>query len=130
MRKELIGRWFGRCLGASPQTPDRTSLPGTETDALAPIWCAVILGVHRGGRTKLKAITQMQTAILQRPARAAELIPVLTAAVRSLRAPERRSALAAVASIVVQNADLQAEIQRLLPELQWVAGSYTPRGHE
>lgn len=101
----------------------RTSLPGTETDALAPIWCAVILGVHRGGRTKLKAITQMQTAILQRPARAAELIPVLAVAVRSLRAPERRSALAAVASIVAQNPDLQAEIQRLLPELEWVAGS-------
>jgi len=26
-------------------------------------------------------------------------------------------------SSVVQNADLQAEIQRLLPELQWVPGS-------
>jgi hypothetical protein len=101
----------------------RSRLPGTETDALAPVWCAVILGVHRGGRTKLKAVRQLQTAILNCPARAAELIPVLAVAIRSLRAPERRSALAAVASIVVQNADLQAEIQRLLPELQWVEGS-------
>ncbi|MEJ7593177.1 MAG: hypothetical protein WKF77_16650 [Planctomycetaceae bacterium] len=98
----------------------RSSLPGPETDVLAPVWCAVILGVHRGGRTKLKAISQMQTAILQRPARAATLLPVLAVAVRSLRAPERRSALAAVASIAAQNADLQAEIQRLLPELEWV----------
>ena len=98
----------------------RTGLPGTETDALAPIWCAVILGVHRGGRTKLKAIAQLQTAILNSPARAAELIPVLTVAIRSLRIPERRSALAAVASIVAHNADLQADIQRLLPELQWI----------
>ena len=99
----------------------RTSLPEAETDALASVWCAVILGVHRGGRTKLKAISQMQTAILQRPARAAALLPVLAVAVRSVRAPERRSALAAIASIVFENPDLQAEIQRLLPELQWVA---------
>ena len=98
----------------------RTSLSGTETDVLAPIWCAVILGVDRGGRTKLKAITHLQTAILNSPARAAELIPVLAVAVRSLRTPECRSALAAVASIVAQNADLQTDIQRLLPELQWI----------
>ncbi len=98
----------------------RTSLPGTETDALAPIWCAVVLGVHRGGRTKCKAIAQMQTAIVQQPARADELLPVLVVAARSLRAPERRSALAAVAAIVAQNGQLQARIQRLLPELQWI----------
>ena len=98
----------------------RTQLPGTETDSLAPVWCAVILGVHRGGRSKLKAISQMQSAILQRPARAAELLPVLAVAVRSLRAPERRGSLAALAGIVTQNHELQAEIQRLLPELQWI----------
>ncbi len=46
-----------------------------------------------------------------------------TITVRSVRSPEGRSAQAAVASIVVPNADLQAEIQRLLPELQWVPGS-------
>jgi hypothetical protein len=98
----------------------RTQLPGTETDTLAPIWCAVILGVHRGGRSKLKAMIQMQAAILQRPARAAELLPVLAVAVRSLRAAERRGALAALAGIVTQNNELQADIRQLLPELQWI----------
>ena len=98
----------------------RSALPGTETDSLAPLWSAVLLGVHRGGRTKLKAIVQMQSAILRRPALAAELLPVLAVAIRSLRAPERRSALAAVASIVHQNPDLQADIRRLLPELRWL----------
>lgn len=98
----------------------RSSLPETETDALAPIWCAVILGVHRGGRTKLKAISQMQAAILKQPARSSELLPVLAVAIRSLRLPERRSALAAVASLVMQRPGLQSEIQSLIPELQWV----------
>lgn len=98
----------------------RSCLPGTETDALAPIWCAVILGVHRGGRTKLKAISQIKAAILKHPARSRELLPVLAVAIRSLRLPERRSALAAVASLVMQCAGLQSEIQSLIPELQWV----------
>lgn len=98
----------------------RTNLPGAETDALAPIWCAVILGVHRGGRTKLKAMSQMQAAILNQPSRSTELLPVLAVAIRSLRLPERRSALAAVAAIVQENPQLQAELQSLVPELQWI----------
>ena len=98
----------------------RADLPGAGTDAIAPLWCAVLLGVHRGGRTKLKAISQMQAAIIRRPALAAELLPVLAVAIRSLRAPERRSALAAAASLVRQNPDLQADFQQLLPELQWI----------
>ena len=136
----------------------RTKLPGAETDALASIWCAVILGVHRGGRTKLKAILQIQAVLCDsrhdgwpgletasskprsvprstqsspsfdtaavghegHSIHAARLIPVLAVAIRSLRLPERRAALAAVASIVQHNPDLQSDIQRLLPELTWV----------
>ena len=98
----------------------RTKLPAAETDALAPIWCAVILGVHRGGRSKLKAISQVQAAILKQPARSTELLPVLAVAIRSLRLPERRSALAAVASIVREHPQFHVELQSLVPELQWI----------
>ncbi len=98
----------------------RSDLPAAETDAITPLWCAVLLGVHRGGRTKLKAIAQMQAAIIRRPALAVELLPVLAVAIRSLRAPERRAALAAAASLVQQNPALQADIQQLLPELHWI----------
>ncbi len=98
----------------------RTSLPGAEADAMAPIWCAVILGVHRGGRTKLKAISQMQAAILRQPTRSTELLPVFAVAIRSLRLPERRSALAAVASLVMSREELRADFRKLIPELDWV----------
>ena len=97
----------------------RTKLPGTESDAFAPVWCAVILGVHRGGRTKLKAIGQMQNVLAEHPEFASRLLPVFAVAARSLRAPERRAALAAIASVVERNAELQTGIQQLLPELQW-----------
>jgi len=97
----------------------RTSLPAVNAKSLTHIWCSVLLGVHRGGRSKLNAMTQIQSAILASPARAAALLPVLSVAVRSLRAPERRSALAAVATIIVQRPELQPAIRQHLPELQW-----------
>jgi hypothetical protein len=98
----------------------RTHLPGTETSSLSHIWCSVLLGVHRGGRTKLKAIQQMQSAILSQPALADTLLPVLAVAVRSLRAPERRGALTALTAMVFQNSGLLPDVQRHLPELQWL----------
>lgn len=97
----------------------RTKLPGTNGDTFAPVWCAVILGVHRGGRTKLKAIVQMQHVIATHPEFSSRLLPVFAFAARSLRAPERRAALAAIATIAERNADLRVAIQQLLPELQW-----------
>ncbi len=99
----------------------RAEFPGTEQNTLCPLWCSVILGVHRGGRSKLKAMQQIQTAILQDRQQAAQLLPVLAVAVRSLRAPERRGALAVVASLRLQDAELKDSIQQHLPELEWDA---------
>jgi hypothetical protein len=46
-----------------------------------------------------------------------ELLPVLTVAVRSIRKPEMRAGLAAIASIVNHRPDLEPVIARELPEL-------------
>ena len=98
----------------------RTLQPQLESDAMAPLWCSVILGVHRGGRAKLKAVAQIQDAILGRQKRASGLLPVLAVAVRSLRAPERRAALCAVATMMVNRPQLRSELQSYLPELEWI----------
>ena len=97
----------------------RTQLPGTESGSLTQVWCSVLLGVHRGGRTKAKAMTQIQSALVAQPTHADTLLPVLAVAVRSLRAPERRSALSALASIMVRQPQLHSAIQLHLPELSW-----------
>ncbi len=98
----------------------RTLQPHSESDAMAPLWCSVILGVHRGGRAKLKAVVQIQDAILGRKDRANSLLPVLAVAVRSLRAPERRAAICAVATMMVKRQELRSELQSYLPELEWI----------
>jgi hypothetical protein len=95
----------------------RSTLPGTSTKDLTPVWTAVLVGVYRGGRQKQKAIEQIARAITDRGEQASELLPVLSVAVRSIRKPEMRAGLAALAHVIDQRPDLEPLITRELPEL-------------
>jgi hypothetical protein len=99
----------------------RSALPGTGADDLAPVWCSVLLGVHRGGRQKIKATQQIARKLADDPARAERLLPVLAVAVRSVRGPEFRAGLAAVMSAVEACPTLAPLVRQQLPELHWEA---------
>lgn len=99
----------------------RARLPGAGADRLAPVWCAVLLGVHRGGRQKPKAVHQLAGAIADDPSRAERLAPLLAVAVRSIRGPEHRAGLAAVVELLERRPELLPLIRGLLPELNVVA---------
>ena len=93
------------------------SFPRPDSEALAPIWCSVLVGVHRGGRQKLKSIRQMVRAIERQPELIEKLLPVLSVAVRSLRAPEMRESLAGVARLLETRPDLAEAVSSHLPEI-------------
>jgi len=96
----------------------RASRPGMGPHDLAPVWCAVLLGVHRGGRQKRKAVEQIRDALLSASApaeRAESLLPILALAVRSVRGPEQRAGLSAVATIWSERPEWRARIAELLP---------------
>ncbi|CAA9433883.1 MAG: hypothetical protein AVDCRST_MAG64-3686 [uncultured Phycisphaerae bacterium] len=95
----------------------RQSLPGTGTAELAGLWSGVLLNIHRGGRKKLAALRQISQAVRDDPAAADRLVPVLAAAIRSVRAPEARAGLAAVVSAVEARPELESMVVRELPEL-------------
>lgn len=95
-----------------------TKLPGADANKLENIWRSVLLGVHRGGRQKAKAVHQVARAIVENPASVESLVPVLAAAVRSVRGPEARAGLAAIVSIVEAQPQLADTIRRFLPELK------------
>ena len=97
----------------------KAALPGTSSKDLAPIWSAVLVGVHRGGRQKPKAIAQIVQAVDNQPEQADELLPVLAVAIRSIRRPEARAGLAAVAALVEKRPELAAALTRLVPELSF-----------
>ncbi len=96
----------------------QTELPGADPNQLESIWRSVLLGVHRGGRQKAKAVQQIAHAIVENPARVESLLPVLAVAVRSVRGPEARAGLAAVVSVVEAQPALAEAVRRLLPELK------------
>jgi hypothetical protein len=98
---------------------DRQSRQSEEgLEAMVHVWCSVILSDRQGSRTKLNAITAIQSAIVSTPAEAPALMPVLAVAVRSLRAPERRRAIAAIATLMVHgDSSVRENLRRFLPEV-------------
>lgn len=96
----------------------RANLPGTHAGDLAGIWCAVLLGIHRGGRQKLKALAQISAAIRRETEHAQALVPVLAIAIRSVRLPEARQGLAALVAAVEVQPQLVEVCRRFLPELE------------
>jgi hypothetical protein len=97
-----------------------------QTEDISQLWTAVILGVHRGGRTKLKAIVQVADSIAADPSQSDSLLPVLAVAVRSIRAPERLQALSAIATMVARNPEIGEPLARHLPEMQWIEETAEP----
>lgn len=95
----------------------RAARPRIDAQDLRPLWTAVLLSVHRGGRQKLRAIEQLVTAVVDVPARGATLLPVLAVAVRSIRGPEQRAGLAGIARLIEYVPDLAPMIGQAIPEL-------------
>ncbi len=89
-----------------------------EADTLRQLWVTILLAVHRGGRAKRAALTQVAERVARRPAEAASLLPLLGLALRSVRAPERRTALAAVTRAAFREPRLREAIAHALPELR------------
>ena len=99
-----------------------TQLPGSPdggANKLENIWRSVLLGVHRGGRQKAKAVQQIAHAINENPASVDSLLPVLAVAARSVRGPEARAGLAAIMSVVETQPQLAETVRRFLPELKF-----------
>jgi len=86
-------------------------------DDLRHVWATALLAVRRGSRTKQRALSLLASSIAREPGKAAELLPLLGVLLRSVRAPERRAAIAAVAAAVYANPELRPRVEAAMPEL-------------
>lgn len=107
VREALLGR-----LEAHEGTLPKESLHG--------LWAAVLLAVRRGARHKRAVALAVAERVVRAPEEAAELLPLLAYTLRSVRPPERRAALAAIARCAMQAPALRAELARAVPELAFV----------
>jgi len=101
------------------------ALASAGVDQLAPIWTAVLLGIHRGGRHKIIALNQISRTVVGNPQHAARLVPVLAIALRSVRAAEARSGLAAIVESAQRNPALLDTIASAIPELRFISAGAT-----
>jgi hypothetical protein len=89
--------------------------------ALQRVWASTILAVHRGSQHKRTALTQISERIVAQPSEAEPLLTLFSYALRSVRPPERRAALAAVSRAAFRAPALRSAIGRKLPELSLFA---------
>lgn len=92
---------------------EKSFLPET----IRALWASSLLAIARGGGKKRMAVNQIANRIAKSPGEAEDLLPLLAIALRSVRAPERVSALAAISRAAFINPSLKAAIQQKLPEL-------------
>jgi hypothetical protein len=89
-----------------------------ETEGLRALWAAVLLNVHRGSRAKPGVVNQVLRRLEASPDEAPKLLPLLGVALRSVRDPERRSALVAIVQLVERRGEVAALVRSSFPELQ------------
>ncbi|MBI3185274.1 MAG: hypothetical protein HYZ28_24310 [Myxococcales bacterium] len=96
-----------------------------EPGSLRQVWVSSLLSVHRGGKVKRAVAQQVASRIARKPEEAEKLLPLLGHALRSIRPPDRRSALACLSSAAFHRPELRAAIGKALPELRFVSEQVT-----
>jgi hypothetical protein len=91
-----------------------------DPELLRLLWASVLLNIHRGGRSKPKALQQIVMRLETRPDELPHLLPLLSVALRSVRGPEWRAALAAVVGMVERRPETAPLVRSAFPELQGV----------
>ncbi|WP_437937304.1 hypothetical protein [Sorangium sp. So ce341] len=122
--RDDTGLWAA--LAETPHADARAFLIGHLTarkaalspEALRHVWAAALLAVHGGARDKRAVLRQIADRVVGRPGEADALLPLLGVALRSVRPPERRAALGALARAAFRAPALRDAIARRLPELR------------
>ncbi len=86
-------------------------------ESLARLWATTLLAVHRGSRSKQRALVTIGTRLGERPEEAASLLALLALALRSVREPERRGGIAAAIQAAARVPGLREKIASAIPEL-------------
>jgi hypothetical protein len=90
-----------------------------DDELLRFLWASVLLNIQRGHRSKPLVVAQLVRRLHKRPAEAANLLPILAVALRSLRGPEWRAGLVGVVQLVERRAELAPAVGQAFPELTW-----------
>ncbi|MDB5310562.1 MAG: hypothetical protein JWO38_4764 [Gemmataceae bacterium] len=97
---------------------ERDGLDSFSPGLVQFLWASVLLNIHRGGRAKPFVVRQIMDRLGRKPDEAADLLPIVAVALRSVRGPEFRAGLAGLAGFVTRYPQHRPLVERGFPELQ------------
>jgi hypothetical protein len=115
VRLRLVADLEARVAKRDPSLSERAVL---DPELVRFLWASVLLNMHRGGRAKPLVVRQIVRRAERRPEEGAELLPILSVALRSVRGPEWRAGLAGVVRLAERSPELAALVRGAFPELQ------------
>jgi len=89
-----------------------------DSEMVRLLWATVLLNIHRGSRSKPLVVRQLVRRVQRKPEEAAELLPMLAVALRSVRGPEWRAGLTGVVQMVESRPELRPTVEQAFPELE------------
>lgn len=91
-----------------------------DASLLRVLWSSTLLQIDRGGKHKPSVVKALASRIERRPSECDALLPILSIAVRSVRAVEFRAGLAALVQLMESRPELSERIEKSFPELELV----------
>jgi hypothetical protein len=92
-----------------------------DPDLIRLLWATVLLNAQRGGRKKPQVVSQIVRRLQRHPEEALALLPLLGAALRSVRGPEWRAGLAGLVQVVQTSPELRPLVEQTFPELKFAS---------
>ncbi len=93
-------------------------IPSLPEEGVQRTWATTLLAVSRASRAKRQVLRQLARRVATDPDRAEDWLPLMAIALRSVREPERRAALAAIGKAAFLQPCLRQPIAKHIPELQ------------
>ncbi|MEM9873958.1 MAG: hypothetical protein AAF928_03635 [Myxococcota bacterium] len=88
-----------------------------DESSLQHLWATILLSARRGSRAKRKTLRVLAQRAVAQPDKAADLLPLVAVALRSVREAERRAALATLARAAFADPELKTLIEEHIGEL-------------
>jgi hypothetical protein len=117
VRLRLVEYLENRFARRKPAVPAKVPL---DPELVRLLWATVLLNIQRGSRSKPKIVDQLVRRLTEHPEDAGRLLPILKAALRSVRGPEWRAGLSGVVRLFERQPELEKTLHETFPELQLV----------
>lgn len=105
---------------SKPMKPITIDARKLSIDRIRFLWATALLNIHRGGKKKPAIVKAIVDRLQHHPEEAAELLPILAVALRSVRSLEWQAGLSGIVNLVEKNPGVSELVGTHFPELNLI----------